>query len=300
MILLVSLACLPPTALSRQAEFPSDRYHLECVTHTVTEGAAVPAFDWRLEATLDLAYTRTFRDHSIGTLLQITEATSTVEGQTFPSDLQGLLVEMRAFDRGEVLAIIGADAGVGLKKHLEVLDMLWPALAPRVEEHRGNLSLRTSWPVAENWRLGRNSLDAKGTMTREKNGSILEWSGTLQQADKLVDRQGTVEGRSSIDDRNDRTLQSHWVVNRTVRPLWREGIQQTQSTELTLVYLGPAAPLPIQPPPELDSRYADLLPLVLSDGRALQHPDVVVESALPFLVFPDTWSDQQLLSAMGG
>jgi hypothetical protein len=268
--------------------------------HVETTGAAVPAFDWQLQATLDLGYTRTFRDHSIGTLVQFTEATSLVDGKPAPSLLKGLRVELRAFDRGEVLALSGADAGLGQQKHLEALDVLWPALAPRVELKNDGLTLFTSWPIAENWQWGRSFLEARGTRTHQKGVSELSWAGDLKQKDSLVERSGTVDAHARTDDRNERTLESHWGVEREVHPLWRAGLTQKQHLVLNLTYLGSAAPLPILPPEAADSRYADSLPLVLSDGQALQHPEVRPEEALLFLVLPDTWTPAEIAAALGG
>ena len=171
---------------------------------------------------------------------------------------------------------------------------------PRVEQENGHLKLLTSWPVADNWHLGRSRLEATGNFSHESAGTHLSWTGTISQEDDMVSRTGTVQAETVVDDRNDRTLSSRWVVERDVRPHWREGLTQHQHLELQLSYQGPAAPLPISPPPAEDSRYADLLPLVLSNGEALQHPEIHAETALPFLVLPDTWTAADIAAALGG
>lgn len=299
-MLFLLFGCLPPDALSRQTELPSQRYELQATMGVQTHNPELAAFAWQLKGLVDVGYARTYRDHSIGSLVQFSEASSRVDGVEVESGLKDLRIELRSFDRGEVLALVGADAGVGQKKHLEALDVLWPALVPKVEVAGKKLQLLTSWPVTENWRLGRTQMVANGSLLTTRHQTNLSWEGQLHQEDAIVSREGTVKVEAVVDRDEARTLSAHWVVERRVEPHWRNGPQQVQHLELTLKLLGPAPPLPIVPPAAQDSRYADALPLVLSDGTALQHPEVHIEEALPFLVFPDTWSPAELVSFLGG
>jgi hypothetical protein len=197
-VILLFFACLPHNSLSRQAEQPAQRYQLGVAL--VEQAEAVPALGWEMAATLDLAYTRTFRDRSIGTLVQFSGVHATMNGQEVPNRLEGLLVEMRAFDRGEVLSILGADAGIGHGGNLEKFDVLWPALVPRVEGEGADLQLLTSWPVGENRDLGRSRLDARGQVLG-REGSILSmrWDGEILQSDRIVNRKGTVHAEVQVE-----------------------------------------------------------------------------------------------------
>ncbi len=279
-------ACLPHNSLSRQAEQPSLRYELAVALAEQADGPSV--LGWEMSATLDLAYTRTFRDRSIGTLVQFSGVHAAINGQEGPNKLEGLLVEMRAFDRGEVLSILGADAGVGHGGNLEKFDVLWPALVPRVEGEGADLQLLTSWPVGENRDLGRSRLDARGQVLR-REGSILSmrWDGEILQSDRIVNRKGTVQAEVQVDQRTDRVVFANWVVERDVQVRWASRPVQRQKLTLSLHYLGEGPPLAVLPAQDLDSMLADAEPPRLADGRLLLHPPMDFSSQVPFLLVPD-------------
>jgi hypothetical protein len=285
-VILLFLACLPHNSLSRQAEQPSARYQLAVQLSEQSEGGL--GLTWEMASTLDLAYTRTFRDRSIGTLVQFSGVEARLNGQGVPNRLEGLLVEMRAFDRGEVLAVLGADAGVGSGGNLEKFDVLWPALVPRVEGEGAELRLLTSWPVAENRDLGRSRLQAEGQVLG-RDGALLSmrWEGTISQEDRAVRRNGTIQADVQVDRRNDRVVDSTWTVDRAVEVRWGARPVQQQKLVLSLHYLGDGPPLAVLPAQALDSILADAEPPTLADGRVLLHPPLDFSAQVPFLLVPD-------------
>ena len=285
-MILLFLACLPHNSLSRQAEQPSTRYQLSVQLSEQPEGSA--ALSWDMASTLDLAYTRTFRDRSIGTLVQFSGVEARLNGQVVPNRLEGLLVEMRAFDRGEVLAILGADAGVGSGGNLEKFDVLWPALVPRVEGEGAELSLLTSWPVAENRDLGRSRLEAAGqVVTREGALLSMHWEGAISQEDRIVSRKGTIQADVQVDRRSDRVVQATWTVDRQVQVRWADRPAQRQKLVLSLLYVGDGPPLAVLPAQALDSILTDAEPPTLADGRVLLRPPIDFSTQVPFLLVPD-------------
>ncbi len=285
-MILLFLACLPHTSLSRQAEHPSTRYQLTVQLSEQSEGSSV--LSWEMSSTLDLAYTRTFRDRSIGTLVQFSGVEARMNGQVVPNRLEGLLVEMRAFDRGEVLAVLGADAGVGSGGNLEKFDVLWPALVPRVEGDGSDLRMLTSWPVAERMDLGRSRLQAEGQVVRREAALLrMHWEGLITQDDRIVSRKGTVQADVQVDRRSDRVVQADWTVDREVRVRWTSRPVQQQKLVLSLRYLGDGPPLSVLPAQALDSILVDSEPPTLADGRKLQQPPIDFSTRVPFLLVPD-------------
>lgn len=285
-MILLFLACLPHTSLSRQAEHPTARYQLTVQLSEQSEGSG--ALSWEMASTLDLAYTRTFRDRSIGTLVQFSGVEAKLNGQVVPNRLEGLLVEMRAFDRGEVLAVLGADAGVGFGGNLEKFDVLWPALVPRVEGEGAELSMLTSWPVGESRQLGRSRLQANGQiLSRDAALLSMRWDGIISQDDRVVSRNGTVKADVQVDRRSDRVVQADWTVDRKVQPRWASLPAQQQKLVLSLRYLGDGPPLSVLPAQALDSILVDSEPPALADGRVLQHPPLDFSTQVPFLLVPD-------------
>ena len=295
MSLLLLWGCLPKTALLEQENLPADRYELSASITVQTTGRAVPTFHYQLSAMMDLSWGHQYRDGSVGRLVDFEQVKTHVDDAEVPNILEGLLMEIRGFDHGEVLALKGVDAGIGVRGHLELLDLVWPSLAPHIEISGDQAKLLTSWPVGESLLLGRASLNAQGDWRAHQT----HLSGDLSQQGDLVQRRGSLTAILEFDKKGSRLNHAQWNGIVTVQPSYLGSVTQEQSLDLKLSYLGPTEALPIEKQTVFGDALADANPIVLKDGRQLQHPALMAHEQLPFLIFPDQWGADQRALILG-
>lgn len=158
LLALGALACArsaPPTPAS--VHVPALRYSVQLDARfdtTATGGGLGPWAEaapfserWALE--LETAPGRRYRDHSVGEVLWIRSATVDAGQGPAPHPLAGHFVTVRRFASGEILAVEDAEHAVGGDRQLEVLDLLLPALSPKVPVLRKGESVtwNTRWPL---------------------------------------------------------------------------------------------------------------------------------------------------------
>ncbi|MFZ5475219.1 MAG: hypothetical protein ACOZNI_00465 [Myxococcota bacterium] len=293
-MILALFACLPKEAIGRREDLEADRYRLEVSVATVTEGPAeVAPFTWRLEGDVLASWTRSFRDGSIGRLVRLEGITAKVErdgvASPAPAGLDGAFFELRAFPEGEVLKVGPLAPWAGGTAHVEVLDLLWPALSPAIPplDPGESAPKTTSWPTA----LGsvapvRNRLDTTWSLAGKGAGeATLRYVG--RQTVGILG-EGDVEGEVELDTRTPRLLSHALTARRAVRTQWPAGsVLQRQDLRLSLRFVGTAPAPHAVAPAVADSPIADAAPLELSDGRAFPPAPEDALSRLPFVLLPD-------------
>lgn len=295
MSLLLLGGCLPKTALLEQENLPADRYELAATITVQTTGRTVPTFTYRLAAMMDLSWGHQYRDGSVGRLVDFEQVKTHVDDVDVPNILEGLIMEIRGFDHGEVLALKGVDAGIGVRGHLEILDLIWPSLAPHLEISGNQAKILTSWPVGESLLLGRASLNAQGDWRAHQT----QLSGDLSQQGDLVQRHGQLTAHLEFDKNGSRLEHAQWQGIVSVQPSYLDGVTQQQTLDLKLSYLGSTHALPIEKQTVFGDALADANPIVLKDGRQLQHPALMAHEQLPFLILPDQWGADQRALILG-
>ncbi|MDP2315720.1 MAG: hypothetical protein Q8P41_22675 [Pseudomonadota bacterium] len=286
-------SCLPKTSLTRRDEVDADLYALTMDMDVATIGLDLPPFRWHVEGTVGVSYARTFRDGSMGHLVRLEGMTATVARnggatQPVPAPFDGAYVELRAFPDGQLLAVAGASRWVGDAGHLEVLDVLWPALSPHLPSTRAEAGgpFITSFPTwVESGPRLRTRLETTWTVA----GDAWSYAGTVRGEGGPVAVSGTAEGRVELGE-GDTRIQAHaFDWSRAVTTTWSGGRQITQDQHIagSLRHTG-AAPAPLLDMPSgADDATADARPLHLRDGRVVEDRPVDLASALPFLLLPD-------------
>ena len=224
--------------------------------------------------TVTVSSSRRFADGSAGKLV--------VFSDDFPG-LGGAVVELRRVSTGAVVAVDGVGPWAGVGRHLEVFDVLWPALSPQSPGNRTERHFidEVSWPLvpgldAAAWVRVRGAWGAEP--------GYWAWSGPFQDGGGAVGMAGTAE--CEVD--NLALIPTALCAsNRTVRVRSPEGgeVLQPQRVEVTVTLEG------FTPAPRLATASTrddtDGEPLRLADGRKVSRA-AAPASALPFLLVDDT------------
>jgi hypothetical protein len=293
-VILALLACLPKEAVGRQDDVEADRYRLEVSVATTTEGpVAIAPFTWRLEGELLSSWARSFRDGSLGRLVRLEGLKASVErdGKAVEvgTALDGAFLELRTFSSGEVLKVDPISPWAGDGAHLEVLDLIWPALSPNIPKlETGEPGAKiTSWPTAlAGLSPQRNRLEAAWTLDGRDGGeAAFSYRGTTSGGAQYT---GTIEGNVTMDTRTPRLVSHALASTRTVKTQWPAGaVTQVQNLRIGLTFTGTApAPHAVTPHRE-DDPSADAAPLQLSDGRTWPKAPADLSARLPYLLLPD-------------
>ncbi len=304
-------ACLPPTAVSRRDEVPADAYSLSVQADVTTSGLPADAppvapFTYALRADVRVQWARTFRDGSIGRLVQFDAAEATVARDggapvPVPALIVGAWVELRTFDTGEVLSVGPIAPWAGTRGHLEALDVIWPTLS-RIPE------LASSAPGAAARRVGAMPMVLSGG-PRVRTTSTTDW--TLEQAGVYrnegyahtsggpIDAVAESSARVVVDIAAARLVEHDLTVDRVVRSRWPTGgtVEQAQRIVLSLRWTGARPAIPLAVPADLargDDPIADAAPLRRADGREAPPDALDVRAALPFLLLPDDLPEETL------
>jgi hypothetical protein len=167
-------ACAPKGgAVGSLGEEKSYRFDVEGVfTHSVLEGTLPAAFT---EAHSDsrrlhlvAAPVRVHDDSSITTRISLSDG----------GDLQGVVVAMRHFETGEVLALDWLERAAGPGRGLDVYGLLFPVLSSKVPQvtPRRPSRLSTSWPM----QVG------EGRKLRERVDATWTWEGRELRQDEMA------------------------------------------------------------------------------------------------------------------
>ena len=275
--LLTLTGCLPPGALSREDDLAALRYHVE-VGVSAAEGFGLPAWSWTAGGEAVMGWSRTFRDGTIGHSVRFEGMVDDVGAPVWDQ----AVIELRTFPSGEIVAIEGLAPWSGTAGHLELADLLWPALSPRVPDApRGEAVTGTAaWPVLFPAGPGPR-LRMEGSWTLRDHEVV--WGGTLSGESGRVRLDGRVDGRYTRTD--DRVTAAQVDSARTVTTRWAAGAQHVQavvsSVSVSLLGEVPAAPLAPRAAATADAD-PDALPLVFADGRAVV-PGPASDAHLPFL-----------------
>lgn len=306
LVLVLLFGCLPKSSLSRRDELEAAVYTLALDVAVVTEGAAVEPFGWALEGKIEWSYARTFRDGSMGHLVRLYDLRGRVSrGERVtqaPVGLEGALLELRSFPDGEVLLVSGIAPYVGDAGHLEVLDVLWPALSPHLPGSREEAEKHTtSWP---SWVAGgpkvRNRLVARWT----RAGDVWSYAGALSSEGGYVRGQGDAEGEVALGGGGGRVRAHHFAWERATTTRWPGGalVTQTYVVRGRIAYVGTAPSPALALPVGADDPVADAMPVRLVDGREVRDPPVDLAATTPFLLLPDDLGDEErraVRAAMG-
>lgn len=291
-LLLLGVSCLPKTAVSRRHEIETQRYAVSASVETSTTGVDLGPFTWRVDAVLGRTFARQYRDGSQGWLVLAESARAEVEREgvrvEVPTRLGELLVELRTFEDGEILALTGASALTGPNGHLEVLDVLWPTLSPRLPAGPGPWEpFGASWPT---WVAGGPRLQSRLEATWTP-GDALSWTGPVSGSGGTVTVKGHGEGTLHVG--SDGVLEHTTTWDRTVTTRWPGAtIVQEQRLRVEVRPLGVGPSPAVDRPPPSESRGSDLEPLRMSDGRVVRDTPVDGASTLPFLLLPDDLSPE--------
>lgn len=309
---LATAGCLPKSAVSRRDEVSADAYTLSVQADVTTTGLpdsvpSVPRFTYALRADLRVQWARSFRDGSIGRLVQFDAAEATVARDGAPASvaapLVGAWLELRTFDTGEVLSVGPLAPWAGTGGHLDALDVIWPALSPRIPELREGSTERHVGTVPTALTGGprvRTTYTLDWTQDPAREGAATYRStGDARAKGDTVDVTAAVRGRVVVDTGAARLLEHDLNVDRVVRTRWPTGtaVEQSQRITVSLRWAGARPAVPLAVPADLargDDPIADASPLRRADGRQ-PPPDVLdTRAALPFLLLPDDLPEETL------
>lgn len=284
--------CLPRHALTRRDELEADLYTLSLTVDVTTEGLDLPPFTYALDGEVAWSYTRSFRDGSMGHLLRF----PTLRGQVRRGDttvdiavpFSDAIFELRGFPDGEVLTVAGAPRWSADAGHLEVLDVLWPALSPHVPPSRAEAEAFTSsWPAwVSNGPRVRQRLVARWTSLGDDRWA---YAGALRGEGGNVTTTGDAAGEVELGTRLSRLVAHRFTGTRTTRTRWAAGaeVAQTFVVRGSLARYGAAPAPPLDMPIGEDDASADALPLRLRDGRTVEEPASAGAPDTPFVFLPD-------------
>lgn len=289
------VGCLPRHALSRRDELAALRYQVE-VGMSAPEGYGLPAWSWSATGELVFAWSRTFRDGTEGHAVRF-EGIHTAGGG--PAWERGV-VEIRSFPSGEIVGVEGVAPFAGTAGHLELADLLWPALSPRVPDGARGESITgtAAWPVLFPTGPGPR-VRVDGTWTR-REGDRVVWGGVLGGESRFVRMDGRVDGAFTRTD--GRLADARVDAERTVTTRWAGGVQHIQkvasSVSLRLLGETPAPPLAVALVP--GDAASDATPLAYEDGRAVV-PGGTTGVQLPFLAVDEATAQaiRATLASMG-
>lgn len=282
--------CLPRYAISRQDELPSDRYVLSATFDVQTSGPAeVPAFSWQVSGALRSGYSRSFRDGSVGRVVDF-PTLSAAPSELAPALPTAAFVELRAFPDSVVLSVDGLDAYAGRAGAAESFDLLWPMLAPGIPTLRPGApsTAERSFVLALD---GYPPVRFRDSLTwnieqRDGDRAHLHYQGT-QTIEGLVSGTGTIEGWLVIGWRDHQIYSHRVVVDRSLQARWPAGVlTQVQRISIELTNDGEMAPLPLDIRYAADNPLADAEPLRLVDGRTTSDRLASQPGSLPFFLVP--------------
>lgn len=274
------VGCLPRQAVSRRDDLAALRYRVE-VGLSTAEGFGLPAWSWRASGEAVVAFSRTFRDGTLGRAVffegMVDDAGAPVWDRS--------VVELRAFPSGEIVAVDGLAPFTGTAGHLELVDVLWPAFSPRVPDGpRGEpVSGVTSWPILFPTLPGVR-LRVEGAWTQREPDVV--WGGVLSGESAVVRVDGRVDGRYTRAE--GRVTAASVDSARTITTRWAGGAQHVQVvvTSVSLQLVGDAV-APVLTTVLVDGDAAsDASPLAYADGRAVS-PGAASGAVLPFLGVTD-------------
>jgi hypothetical protein len=272
---LLLAGCLPRHALGRADEVMASRYTLEIVVAAEASGDLPPVV-WGARGDVVFAWTRTFRDGTEG-------HAALFEHMVGPDGAplwEGAVVEVRTFPNGEIVAIDGLAPWSGTGGHLELVDVLWPALSPRVPGAAGDATGVAAWPV-----LFPQGPGARFTVsgTWDRAGATVSWSGPLTAASTSLHVEGETVGTFTRDRAG--LVRAHVQSHRHVAAAW-PAQEMTVTVDLTRVGLE-AAPA-LDPPYPPGDATADARPLRYADGRVVARTLVAPEQLAFLLADADT------------
>lgn len=273
---LLLAGCLPRQALSRADELEATRYHAR-VRLRAREGELAEA-EWSSEGDLIWQWTRTFRDGTFGHVV-VFEGMRTEDGG---AAWERAAVEVRSFRDGEIVAVDGLGPWAGTAGHLELADVLWPALSPRVPD-AADTAYRAAWPI----------LYPRGPGVRYQThgswasaGGVDTWQGTLTGEGPVLQVRGTALARIERDRGGVRGAMVQRVASLTTRWAGGREVHQQMEAEVTLERVGSVPALPLLDTYTRDDAASDALPVRLADGRVVDRAPVRPDQ-LPFLLLPE-------------
>ena len=283
--LLLAEGCLPKESLTRRDEVGADVYDVDVRVEVSTEGIEVRPLTWELHGKVGWSYTRTFRDGSLGHLVEFIGVTAGIAGTGGADVLQGAIVELRSFPDGRLLKVAGATPFMGDGAHLELLDCLWFALSPHIPGPRSVSPFPSTWPT---WTF-------EGM--RSHAGLTATWSSESEERwayrGKTERTGGFVTGTSDVSGEmtggaEARVVRHDWRADGTLNTIWPAStVQQRLAITLAVQHAG-RGPSPALDMPALGGDAAsDARPLTLKDGRAAKDVEVDVAVKTPFLFLPD-------------
>jgi hypothetical protein len=135
---LFAAGCAARQPVSAAAPPPPEAFavHLDARFTTTADGlaevpwAAGAPEQLSLDLSLRLTHARGFRDGSTGRLVEVLQASRSVEGAAAPWGLEGRSFELRVFEGREILTADLVEHLAGPDRQLDALDLLLPVLAP--------------------------------------------------------------------------------------------------------------------------------------------------------------------------
>lgn len=294
-LLLVS-ACLPKESLTRRNEVGAELYDVTVRSEVTTTGLDVPPFAWELNAQVGWSYTRTFRDGSLGHLVEVLSATAGPVGGTPVPVLDRAVIELRTFTDGRLLKVAGATPWLGDGAHLEQLDCLWFALSPHIPGPRAASPFGSSWPTwAFEGMRSRAGLTATWTASSD---DLWAYSGAYERAGGYVTGRSAVSGTIELGGGDLRVAGASWDARGDLETKWPAAtVRQAIATKLSLRHAGRGAAPALDMPPVGGDMAADARTLTLKDGRAAVDVDVSARAKTPFLFLPDDLPEEQRAAA---
>jgi len=183
-----------------------------------------PPVGYSLDMDVSIAYSRDFRDGSIGSLFRFEDVESSLirEGQEepVPNDLMGRTVEVRTFPDGRLLDIDMVEHIAGFRRYGEVFDLIFPLLHPHPPDiPAGEAVLRTaSWPIKiANRQRWQNVVHYRWQIVHEdENSWTLGYEGewrvrggqAISQLPMRIGGRGQIQGEVVLE-KSTRLLLSH-------------------------------------------------------------------------------------------
>lgn len=290
--LILLSACLPKESLTRRDEVGAELYDVSVRSDVTTTGLDVPPFAWELNAKVGWSYTRTFRDGSLGHLVEVLDARAGLVGGVAAPVLERAILELRTFPDGRLLKVAGATPWVGDGAHIEQLECLWFALSPHIPGPRAASPFLSSWPIwAFEGMRSHAGLTATWTASSDDRWS---YSGNFERSGGYVTNRSVVSGAIELGAGDLRVAGASWAARGDIETKWPAAtVQQSITTNLTLQHAGRGAAPALDMPPVGGDMAADARTLTLKDGRAAADVDVSARAKTPFLFLPDDLPEEQ-------